>query len=162
MLRNSFWRSFLNRRINSRHCGVFLTFFNPLPNPLNPARISSAIRLMVGGPPTITLLGMARLNVSGSVSESGFGLLRRFRRNGGTIPRMLQLSTGMPMRENGSPSTATVLLPINSSSSICGPPGARSGGTHTPPTGICTAIPPVPALARLMLLTCTVVPSSGR
>lgn len=54
-----------------------------------------------------------------------------------------------------SPTASTVLLPMNSSSPLCGPAGNFGSGENTP-RGMCRAGPPVPAVALCTPLTFTV------
>ena len=56
----------------------------------------------------------------------------------------------------GSPSAVTVLLPMSRMSSTSG-----NFGANGKPDGMCTVIPPVPALVRLMPQTLTVAPMTG-
>ncbi|KAG1530790.1 hypothetical protein G6F50_017085 [Rhizopus delemar] len=97
--------------------------------------------------------------VGSDIARSGF--FGFFIRNGLIIPARLQSSTGIASRENGSPSAATVRLPMKiSSPSTCGPIGAASGGPHTP-SGMWMSRPPVPAVPRCTRLTLLVEPMNG-
>ncbi|MNV68943.1 hypothetical protein D3C71_1618210 [compost metagenome] len=131
-----------------------------LPNPANAARKAIAVHDTVGGPPTVTPLGMATFSAVGNDIERN-GFFGFFIRNGLIIPARLQSSTGIASRENGSPSEDTVRLPMKiSSPSNCGPIGTANGGPHTP-NGIWTLRPPVPAVARCVPLTLVVEPING-
>ncbi len=131
------------------------------PRPAKAAWKSIAIKEMVSGPPTFTLVGIATLIPVGSQSDRN-GFLSLLIRNGGISPARLQSSTGAASRENGSPSAVTVLLPMKiSSPSNCGPIGMLSCGVHMP-SGMWMSNPPVPAVARLTPLTVTVAPRNGR
>jgi len=150
-------------RRHSAKASIFLrkkSLLRSLPSPAKAARKASAVHDTVGGPPILTLVGMATFKPVGSdMARSGF--LGFFTRNGLIMPARLQSSTGMARRENGSPSADTVRLPMKiSSPSNCGPIGAASGGPHTP-SGMWMSSPPVPAVPRCTPLTLMVEPMNG-
>ena len=128
--------------------------FANLPSALNAALNASPISEIVGGPPTNTLVGIARLKVVGS--SIAFGGPFFFNRGIPGMPTTWHPSTGTAMNENGSPSATTVELPMNSSSSLSGSFGAKGN-----PGGMCTTVALVPAVARFIPQTVTVAPMYG-
>src|SRR6187401_2941047 len=81
-----FLRHFLN---------FFLNFLKALPSAAMPTRMPSAIREIVGGPPTSTggPAGMGSTTVVGSTIDLTFFLLFFLGRGGVTIPTSWQLNT---------------------------------------------------------------------
>ena len=125
-----------------------------LPSALKAPLTAMPIMLMVGGPPTNTVVGMARLKTVGSTITRGPPFLRS--RKGAAMPTAWQDSTGWAMCDIGSPSATTVALPMKTSSSLSG-----SLGANGKPGGMCTTMPAVPAVARFMPDTVMVAPMMG-